>query len=78
MGHPAQRQRAHHRGGSKGSLVSDVGQCDLWPFLPAVPSREADLVFIEMFKTGEYQEISLAEWMAHSLTSSWVRVWEWE
>jgi oxalate decarboxylase len=27
---------------------------------------ESDLVFLEMFKTGEYQDISLAEWMAHT------------
>ena len=27
---------------------------------------DSDLVFIEMFKTSEYQDISLAEWMAHT------------
>jgi oxalate decarboxylase len=27
---------------------------------------DSDLVFIEMFKSGEYQDISLAEWMAHT------------
>jgi oxalate decarboxylase len=27
---------------------------------------DSDLVFLEMFKTGEYQDISLAEWMAHT------------
>jgi oxalate decarboxylase len=27
---------------------------------------DADLVFLEMFKTGNYQDISLAEWMAHT------------
>src|ERR1700690_1617277 len=27
---------------------------------------DSDLVFIEMFKSSEYQDISLAEWMAHT------------
>jgi oxalate decarboxylase len=27
---------------------------------------DSDLVFIEMFRTSEYQDISLAEWMAHT------------
>jgi oxalate decarboxylase len=27
---------------------------------------DSDLIFLEMFKTGEYQDISLAEWMAHT------------
>jgi oxalate decarboxylase len=27
---------------------------------------ETDLVFLEMFKTSEYQDISLAEWLAHT------------
>ncbi len=27
---------------------------------------DTDLVFLEMFRTGEYQDISLAEWMAHT------------
>jgi oxalate decarboxylase len=27
---------------------------------------DSDLVFLEMFRTGEYQDISLAEWMAHT------------
>jgi oxalate decarboxylase len=27
---------------------------------------DSDLVFLEMFKTSEYQDISLAEWMAHT------------
>ena len=27
---------------------------------------DSDLVFLEMFKIGEYQDISLAEWMAHT------------
>jgi len=27
---------------------------------------ESDLVFLEMFRTSEYQDISLAEWMAHT------------
>ena len=27
---------------------------------------DSDLVFLEMFKGGEYQDISLAEWMAHT------------
>ena len=27
---------------------------------------DADLVFIEMFRSSEYQDISLAEWMAHT------------
>jgi oxalate decarboxylase len=27
---------------------------------------DTDLIFLEMFKTGEYQDISLAEWMAHT------------
>jgi len=27
---------------------------------------ESDLMFLEMFKTSEYQDISLAEWMAHT------------
>jgi oxalate decarboxylase len=27
---------------------------------------DADLVFLEMFKSSEYQDISLAEWMAHT------------
>ncbi len=27
---------------------------------------DTDLVFIEMFKSSEYQDISLAEWMAHT------------
>jgi oxalate decarboxylase len=27
---------------------------------------DSDLVFIEMFRSGEYQDISLAEWMAHT------------
>jgi oxalate decarboxylase len=27
---------------------------------------DSDLVFIELFRTGEYQDISLAEWMAHT------------
>jgi oxalate decarboxylase len=27
---------------------------------------DSDLVFLEMFKTGEYQDVSLAEWMAHT------------
>ena len=27
---------------------------------------DADLVFLEMFKNSEYQDISLAEWMAHT------------
>jgi oxalate decarboxylase len=26
----------------------------------------SDLLFIEMFKSAEYQDISLAEWMAHT------------
>ena len=27
---------------------------------------DTDLVFLEMFKTGAYQDISLAEWLAHT------------
>ena len=27
---------------------------------------DSDLVFLEMFKSAEYQDISLAEWMAHT------------
>jgi oxalate decarboxylase len=27
---------------------------------------DSDLVFLEMFRTSEYQDISLAEWMAHT------------
>ena len=27
---------------------------------------DSDVVFLEMFKSGEYQDISLAEWMAHT------------
>ena len=27
---------------------------------------ETDLVFLEMFKTDRYEDISLAEWMAHT------------
>jgi oxalate decarboxylase len=27
---------------------------------------DSDLVFIEMFRSSEYQDISLAEWMAHT------------
>ena len=27
---------------------------------------DSDLVFLEMFKTPDYQDISLAEWMAHT------------
>jgi oxalate decarboxylase len=27
---------------------------------------DTDLVFLEMFKTSGYQDISLAEWMAHT------------
>lgn len=27
---------------------------------------DSDLIFLEMFKTGEYQDISLAEWLAHT------------
>jgi len=27
---------------------------------------DADLVFLEMFKANGYQDISLAEWMAHT------------
>jgi len=27
---------------------------------------DTDLVFLEMFKTSEYQDISLAEWLAHT------------
>jgi oxalate decarboxylase len=27
---------------------------------------DTDLVFLEMFRTSEYQDISLAEWMAHT------------
>ena len=27
---------------------------------------DSDLVFLEMFKTKEYQDISLAEWLAHT------------
>lgn len=27
---------------------------------------DTDLVFLEMFKTAHYEDISLAEWMAHT------------
>jgi hypothetical protein len=27
---------------------------------------DTDLVFLEVFPTGEYQDISLAEWLAHT------------
>jgi oxalate decarboxylase len=27
---------------------------------------DSDLVYLEMFRTSEYQDISLAEWMAHT------------
>jgi oxalate decarboxylase len=27
---------------------------------------EADLVFLEMFKSANYADVSLAEWMAHT------------
>ncbi|MEI9976749.1 MAG: hypothetical protein WDO73_34640 [Ignavibacteriota bacterium] len=27
---------------------------------------DTDLVFLEMFKSSDYQDISLAEWMAHT------------
>jgi oxalate decarboxylase len=30
------------------------------------PNRLNDLVFLEMFRTSEYQDVSLAEWMAHT------------
>ena len=28
---------------------------------------DSDLVFLEMFRAGDYQDVSLAEWMAHML-----------
>jgi len=34
--------------------------------LPTQLAAFDDLVFLKMFKTGNYQDISLAEWMAHT------------
>jgi oxalate decarboxylase len=49
----------------------DVQEGDVGYILQSSPhyvenTGDTDLVFLEMFETGHYEDISLAEWMAHT------------
>ena len=49
----------------------DVQEGDVGYILQSSPhyvenTGDTDLVFLEMFDTGHYEDISLAEWMAHT------------
>jgi oxalate decarboxylase len=49
----------------------DVQEGDVGYILQSNPhyienTGDTDLVFLEMFDTGHYEDISLAEWMAHT------------